>query len=108
MDIRKQRRALIRRRGVGKPRHGGVEQLPRRAAEFRFEGFVAQFAHDGVAFEGGVLDADGVDGREAVGVSVVALAGAGEEDQGEGEEAGGGEEEEEESAVGHGGGGGHS
>lgn len=73
MDIGKQRRALVPRRRVRKARHGRVKQLPGGAAQFGFQGLVAEFGHDGGALEGAFLDVDVVDGRAAV---VVGGAGA--------------------------------
>lgn len=71
-----------------------MQQLPRRAAEFGFEGFVAEGAHYGGAFEGVFLHVDWVDRSGAVvGVGTGGVRGE-EQDEGEGDEAEGGEEED--------------
>lgn len=72
-----------------------MKQLPGRAAQFCFEGFVAKGSHYGGAFEGAFLHVDGVDRGGAV---VWGTGGRGvrreEQDEGEGDESEGGEEED--------------
>lgn len=72
-----------------------MEQLPRGAAQFCFQGFVAEGAHYGGAFEGAFLHVDGVDrGGAVVGGTGGMGVGREEEYEGEGDETEGGEEDD--------------